>query len=93
MLFLSLCPLIFFFLYLQLNLANEWLCFIDCNNDYIARNQDYSVAKYASFLPIIFHFLYASYTPQRIQFPQSQTDVSLVSTLLFYYYKVKALFK
>ncbi|KAH9505293.1 Chromosome transmission fidelity protein 18 [Bulinus truncatus] len=59
-----------------LNLANEWLCYADICNQYIARSQDYSVMKYTVFVPIVFHFLYASYSPLRIQFPHSQYDAS-----------------
>ncbi|CAL1547262.1 unnamed protein product [Lymnaea stagnalis] len=57
-----------------LNLVNEWLCYADLTNHYVARSQDYSVVKYSSFLPIVFHFLYASYSPFRVQFPHSQSD-------------------
>ncbi|BFZ03156.1 hypothetical protein BsWGS_06195 [Bradybaena similaris] len=57
-----------------LNLANEWLCFTDLTMHYTARSQDYSVMKFNSFLPVVFHFLYASYSPSRIQFPHMQTE-------------------
>ncbi|RUS89835.1 hypothetical protein EGW08_002365 [Elysia chlorotica] len=57
-----------------LNIANDWLCFADCLNQYIARNQDYSVLKFSSFLPVVFHFLYAAYNPARVQFPHGQFE-------------------
>ncbi|GFR79244.1 chromosome transmission fidelity protein 18-like protein [Elysia marginata] len=57
-----------------LNIANDWLCFADCLNHYIASNQDYSVLKFSSFLPVTFHFLYAAYNPSRVQFPHGQFE-------------------
>nr|KAI8767092.1 putative chromosome transmission fidelity protein 18 [Biomphalaria glabrata] len=59
-----------------LNLANEWLCYADICSHFIAKSQDYSVMKFSSFVPIVFHFLYASYSPFRIQFPHSQFEAS-----------------
>ncbi|GFO38310.1 chromosome transmission fidelity protein 18-like protein [Plakobranchus ocellatus] len=57
-----------------LNIANDWLCFSDCINQYIARNQDFSMLKFSSYLPVTFHFLYATYNPSRVQFPHEQFE-------------------
>ncbi|XP_012939837.1 chromosome transmission fidelity protein 18 homolog [Aplysia californica] len=66
-----------------LSLANEWLCFADHLNQYTAHSQDYSVMKFTPFLPIVFHFLYASNAPPRVQFPHKQAELhqSVTKTL------------
>jgi len=56
-------------------LASEWFCYSDTINQYTGRSQDYSLMKFTSFLPVIFHFLYASNAPPRIQFPHSQHEL------------------
>jgi len=59
-----------------LNLASEWICFSDKINRYTGRSQDYSLVKFTSFLPILFHFLYASNAPARIQYPHTQHEAT-----------------
>lgn len=63
-----------------LNLATEWLCFVDGLSQYTAHTQDYSVMKYVPFLHVTFHLLYAAYVPPRITFPHVQFEVHQAHT-------------
>ncbi|XP_023224042.1 chromosome transmission fidelity protein 18 homolog isoform X2 [Centruroides sculpturatus] len=51
--------------------GTSWLCFADTVNQYIATTQLYSLLPYISYLPVIFHFLFASTSYPQIKFPNS----------------------
>ena len=59
----------------QVQVANEWMCFSDLVNQQIAHSQDYILGRYSPYLAVMFHMLFASNHPGRIQYPHSQFEV------------------
>ncbi|WAQ96380.1 CTF18-like protein [Mya arenaria] len=56
------------------SMATDWLCFSDEVNQYIQHKQDYRLMPYLSYLALTFHFLFASNSPPKIQYPHSMVD-------------------
>ncbi|XP_030636662.1 chromosome transmission fidelity protein 18 homolog [Chanos chanos] len=52
----------------------DWLCFSDLLNECVMHGQNYSLMRYLPFLPAAFHFLYASNSVPRINYPNSQYE-------------------
>ncbi len=66
-----------FLISLQIQVANDWMCFCDEINQYISHTQDYILGRYSPYLPVVFHLLFASKNPGRIQYPSSQYEVGI----------------
>lgn len=64
-------------IYSQLQVANNWMCFVDCVNHEVLANQCYILYRYTPYLPVAFHLVFASNHHPRIQYPHTQYEVSI----------------
>ncbi|XP_014779252.1 chromosome transmission fidelity protein 18 homolog isoform X2 [Octopus bimaculoides] len=73
-----------------INMALDWLGFVDEINCYIHSNQDYTMMQYRPYLCVVFHFMFASNTHPKILYPHQNTEMffkktrteNLISSLL-----------
>ncbi|CAI9740559.1 transmission fidelity 18 homolog [Octopus vulgaris] len=73
-----------------INMALDWLGFVDEINCYIYSNQDYTMMQYRPYLCVVFHFMFASNTHPKILYPHQNTEMlfkktrteNLISSLL-----------
>ncbi|ESO09825.1 hypothetical protein HELRODRAFT_186286 [Helobdella robusta] len=54
--------------------AIDWLCYADVMNSHQSEEQDYSMMRYAPFIAVAFHFIFAVSRPHKIAFPKSQFE-------------------
>ncbi|XP_053392713.1 chromosome transmission fidelity protein 18 homolog [Mercenaria mercenaria] len=62
------------------SMATDWLCYNDLITQYIQHVQDYRLMPYLPYLSVVYHFLFASNTVPKIQYPHSMVDCNQKKT-------------
>ena len=54
-----------------MNLANDWLSFYESMDEAVQHTQQYALMGYVSFVPVAFHYIFASTERQTFKFPRT----------------------